>query len=282
MVRRAPAVERAVAVLNRLAQEPQQRWSLSDLARELDLSKATAHAVMTSLVETGYVARDDEDKTYSLGPALIAVGNAAQSAFPGARVAQGQMDQLAARFDLEVIASTAIGEEIVILARSGNPRPLGIDVRPGQRLPLVPPLGTVFVAWADEHEIEGWLAKLGPDATETDREAARDALRIVRERRFSVALGGERQQRIVRELTAERRGDTGDEYALTELADAPSYRISQIGAPIFGPDGAVVLGLFLIGFRGEIDAEEVPTYAEALLEAAAEVTATLGGRVPVA
>lgn len=281
MARRAPAVERAVAVLNRLAQDPRQRWSLSDLARELDLSKATAHAVMTSLVATGYVARDDEDKTYSLGPALIAVGNAAQAAFPGARVAQGQMDELAERYDLEVIASTAIGDEIVILARSGNPRPLGIDVRPGQRLPLVPPLGTVFVAWADDREIETWLAKLGPGATEQDRAAAREALRIVRERRYSAALGGERQQRIVREVTAEGHGGAGDEYALTELAEAPSYRISQIGAPVFGPDGSVVLGLFLIGFRGEIAAHEVPTYAAALLEAADAVTATLRGRVPV-
>ena len=281
MARRAPAVERAVAVLNHLAQDPQQRWSLSDLARDLDLSKATAHAVLTSLLETGYLVRDDDDKSYSLGPALIAVGNAAQAAFPGARVAQRQMDDLARRFDLEVIASTAIGGEIVILARSGNPRPLGIDVRPGQRLPLVPPLGTVFVAWADDDEIDRWLAELGPDATEDDRAAAREALQVVRDRRYSVALGGERQQRIVAEVTSRRRGEGGDEYALTELAEAPSYRISQIGAPVFGPDGSVVLGLFLIGFRGEIPADEVPTYAQALMEAAAEVTTALRGRVPV-
>jgi len=280
VARRAPSVERAVAVLNHLAQDPQRRWSLSDLARDLDLSKATAHAVLTSLVQTGYLVRD-EDKSYSLGPALIAVGDAAQAAFPGARVAQRQMDELAARFDLEVVASTAIGDEIVILARSGNPRPLGIDVRPGQRLPLVPPLGTVFVAWAAADRIDRWLSELGPDATAADRDAAREALGIVRDRRYAVALGGERQQRIVEQVTSRRQGGGGDDYGLSELAETQSYRISQIGAPVFGPDGAVVLGLFLIGFRGEIAAAEVPAYAQALLEAADEVTAALRGRVPV-
>lgn len=49
---------------------------------------------------------------------------------------------------------------------------------------------------------------------------------------------------------------------------------------MLGPGGSVVLGLFLIGFRGQIAAEEVPQYAERLLDAAAAVTAALDGRQP--
>ena len=76
-----------------------------------------------------------------------------------------------------------------------------------------------------------------------------------------------------------RRG--GDEYALVELSGTTRYRISQIGAPVFGPRGEVALGLFLIGFRGQISAEEVPRFAERLVEVAEDLTAALRGRQPL-
>ena len=148
MAGRSPAVDRAVAVLNHLAAAPRQRFTLSELARDLDLNKATAHALLATLVDVGYLVRHDDDKSYALGPALIALGNAALASSPAATLAQEPMDRLAQELDLSVVASAAIGGEIVILASAGTPRPLGINVQPGLRMPLVPPLGTVFVAWS--------------------------------------------------------------------------------------------------------------------------------------
>jgi hypothetical protein len=43
-----------------------------------------------------------------------------------------------------------------------------------------------------------------------------------------------------------------------------------------------VIALFLIGFRGEIPASEVPRYAERLKAAADEVTTAIGGVLPTA
>ena len=287
MARRSPAVDRAVAVLNRLAAAPRQRFTLSELARDLDLNKATAHALLATLVDVGYLVRHDDDKTYALGPALIALGNAALESYPAATLAQDPMDRLSRELDLEVVASTAIGGEIVILASAGTPRPLGINVQPGLRLPLVPPLGTVFVAWSGHREIDRWLNRLGPDASDSDLDRYRRALEVVRQRGYSVGLGGDEQQRMVESMTA--RGPArprppaapGEEYALVELADDAPYVLNHIGAPVFGPDGRVALALFLIGFRGQIDADEVPRYAERLVEEATEVTAGLRGVIPV-
>ena len=282
MARPAPAIDRCVAVLNHMAANPSERYSLSELARDLDLNKATAHAMLTTLSDAGYLTRDSEAKTYGLGPALIAVGNAALASTPAARLAEPAMGALSDEFDLECIASTAIGEEIVILARAGNARPLGINVQPGQRLPLAPPLGTVFVAWSGTEAIERWLSHLGPGQGEADRDRYRQALQAVRERGYSVALGGEGQQRLVQTLReAGHEGRGGDEYALVELSGSTRYRISQIGAPVFGPRGEVALGLFLIGFRGQIAAEEVPRFAERLVEVAEDLTAALRGRHPL-
>lgn len=285
MARRSPAIDRTVAVLNHLAAHPRERFTLSELARALDLNKATAHAMLTTLTDAGYLVRDPEQLTYALGPALIAVGNAALETYPAATLAQAPMEELASEFDLAVLASTAIGDEIVILESAGSAQPLGINVQPGLRLPLVPPLGTVFVAWSPRADIDRWLGRLGPDATEADLDRYRRALDTVRARGYSVGLGGDEQQRLVESLQADGRSrppsTPGEEYALVELAESSAYRINHIGAPVFGPDARVVLALFLIGFRGSIPASDVPRYADRLVDAANRVTAELRGRVPI-
>lgn len=284
MARPAPAVDRTVAVLNHLATHPTRQFTLSELARELDLNKATAHGMLATLADAGYVTRDPDAKTYGLGAALIALGNAALASTPAARLAQPHMAALSREFDLECVASAAIADEIVILARAGTPRPLGINVEPGQRLPLAPPLGTVFVAWSDADAIDRWLSHVGPEHGKADLDRYRQALATVRERGYSVALGGEGQQRLVQALQDaghEPRGSRGgEEYALVELAGTERYRINHIGAPVFGPRGEVALALFLIGFRGQIAAEEVPRYADRLMAAADAVTVALRGNPP--
>ena len=284
MARPAPAVDRTVAVLNHLAAHPTRQFTLSELARELDLNKATAHGMLATLADAGYVTRDPAAKTYGLGSALIALGNAALASIPAARLAQPHMATLSREFDLECVASAAIGDEIVILSRAGTPRPLGINVEPGQRLPLAPPLGTVFVAWSDAEAIDRWLSHVGPDQSKADSQRYRQALATVRERGYSVALGGEGQQRLVQALQDAGHQPEGargsEEYALVELAGDSRYRINHIGAPVFGPRGEVALALFLIGFRGQIAAEEVPRYADRLMEAADAVTVALRGNPP--
>src|ERR1051326_113813 len=140
MARRAPAVELAVAVLNYLAAHPGERFTLSEIARDLTLNKATLHAILGALTESGYLVRDPEAKIYGLGPALVALGNSAVGSFPAVDTAMPEMQALTDDLGFDCVASAAIQNEIVILARSGMPRPFGINVQPGQRLPLPPPL----------------------------------------------------------------------------------------------------------------------------------------------
>ena len=283
MARAAPAIDRCVAVLNHMAARPTRQFTLSELARDLDLNKATAHGMLNTLADAGYLIREPESKTYALGPALIALGNAALSSTPAARLAEPHMTALSEEFDLECVASAALADEIVILARAGTPRPLGINIEPGQRIPLAPPLGTVFVAWSGAEAIDRWLSHVGPHQSAADLDRYRDALATVRERGYSVALGGEGQQRLVQALQEAGHGPSrgGEEYALVELAGSTRYRINHIGAPVFDGRGQVALALFLIGFRGQIAAEEVPRYADRLLSAADAVTAALRGRTPL-
>src|SRR6202008_2133818 len=102
----APAVDRTVALLNFLAAHTDQEWSLSELARRLHLNKATAHAMLTPLTDPGYVLRHPVEKTFTLGPAVIAVGNApAVRQFEIVDFARGEMQGLADDLSARCIAS---------------------------------------------------------------------------------------------------------------------------------------------------------------------------------
>ncbi|HEX9237086.1 MAG TPA: helix-turn-helix domain-containing protein, partial [Actinomycetota bacterium] len=109
MARRAPAVERSIAILNLLATRPERRFSLSEISRALGLNKATLHAILWSLTEAGYLVRDEGSKTYSLGPVLIALGNSALETYPAAQAAVPEMETLTADLGLDCVASAAIG-----------------------------------------------------------------------------------------------------------------------------------------------------------------------------
>ena len=292
MARRAPAVERAVAVLNYLAAHSGERFTLSEIARDLTLNKATLHAILGALTDAGYLVREADAKTYGLGPALVALGNSAVTSFPAVDTAMPEMQALTDELGFDCVASAAIHDEIVILARSGMPRPFGINVQPGQRLPLRPPLGTVFVAWSKVERIERYLARVGPTASKDARERYRRAIAAVRTRGYSVGLEGppppprgspqRRRRGAERAPTLEEsvRGVEIEEYALIELDPSASYRLNHIGAPVFGPDGEVALGLFLIGFAGGIAAEHVPEHAGRLLSACERVTKAIQGKAP--
>ena len=293
MARRAPAVERAVAVLNYLAAHPGERFTLSEIARDLTLNKATLHAILGALTEAGYLVRENEAKTYALGPALVALGNSALGSFSAVDTAMPEMQALTDELGLLCVASAAIHDEIVILSRSGTPRPFGVNVQPGQRLPLAPPLGTVFVAWSKPDRIEKWLSRVGPGASKNAKDRYRRAIAAVRARGYSVGLEGPPPPPRGNSSSRAKRGADHaptlaesvrtveiEEYALIELDPSASYRLNHIGAPVFGPDGDVALGLFLIGFAGGIAAERVPEHATRLLHACERVTKAIQGRAP--
>jgi DNA-binding IclR family transcriptional regulator len=284
MPRLAPATGRTIALLNFLASHPDEAFSLSELARRLEMNKATAHAMLVTLTEAGYLLRHPVTKSYTLGPALIAVGNAAGSRhFEVVDYARDEMRRLSDDLGVQCVASVAIGEEIVLLGRSGDPGPLGLSVQVGQRLPLVPPLGTVFLAWSGPDEIDRWLRHLGPSTSDEQLARYRAAVATVRRRGYSIGLDAVRTPgpRALRDAAVQVVEEVPhDEYILLELEHSASYRLSHIAAPVFGADGRVVLALTLMGFRHELSAEQVPEYAERLQRATLAVTRLIHGKDP--
>jgi len=286
----SPSARRVVAVVDFLASRPGECFGLSELARTLELSKATTHALCATLTEAGWLLRNPADKTYTLGPALIAAGHAA-----GARQldlvdhARPVMEELAALLSAQVVASSTVGDEMVLLATTGRPGPMWLAFTVGQRIPLAPPLGTVFLAWAPAEAVDRWLDRLGPGASEQDKARLRSALGVVRRRGYALNLEAVANLNLSRALSG--RDEAGaltvvveelahEEYLLQELEAGATYRLSQISAPVFGPDGAVALALTVVGLPEKLSGEEIPRYGDALLDAAARVTGSIRGPVP--
>jgi DNA-binding IclR family transcriptional regulator len=74
MARTIQSLERAAAVLRLLA-GGERRLGLSDIASALDLAKGTAHGLIRTLQQEGFVEQDPATGKYQLGAELLRLGN---------------------------------------------------------------------------------------------------------------------------------------------------------------------------------------------------------------
>ncbi len=208
-------------------------------------------------------------------------------------LARREMEAAAADLGVECVASAPVGQELVLLATAGQQRTGGATTRVGQRLPFVPPIGSVFVAWGGDAEIDRWLARLGPQASADDLDGYRRVLEAVRHRGYSLGLGdathGRLEETLARLSIDPRAPDLragvrrlvgelgGAGYQPAELTERGLYEVRSIVAPVFGPMGQVALALSLYGLAHPIDLVQIETYAGRLRRAAAAVSEVIGG-----
>ena len=274
MSRPAPAATRALSILDFLATRPTELFTLSEIAQHLDLNLASAHAVLNAMVDAGYLERHPSHKTYRLGPSVIAAGNAALVSHPVIEAARGEMDRLASEFDLECLAATPIGDELVMVARAGQPRWNSPLVHVGQRLPLVPPLGVMFVAWSGDDRIEQWLSRARPSEAKGYATRYRAVLESARVLGYSVGFHVDGRQVAVPPVA-------GDPAAL-DLDPSQRYPVTYIAASVFDQHGRVALVIDLDGFPGPLTLEEIRALGRRLRDTAAVITQRAHGRSPSA
>jgi DNA-binding IclR family transcriptional regulator len=206
------------------------------------------------------------------------------------------MQSLARELRTEVLATVAMGERITVLATEGRPRPQATQLRVGQRIPLMPPIGTVFVAWAGDLEIEAWEQALGPGVASTMYRHLRDALAAVRVRGFSVGLVSEAYEQLaealhhladrpkdpeIRSALAKLVADLGDTWLLgeTDIDPRRTYDVANISAPVFDSTGTVALAL-TADLLGRFKGEELRRSGDRLIGSTRLLTKRFGGREP--
>jgi DNA-binding IclR family transcriptional regulator len=291
VARPALSATRAIEVVNFLAAHPADSFTLSDLVDRLDINVASLHALLATLTDSGYLSRHPRHRTYTLGPALVAVGTAALEQHPAIEIAREEAASLSARLDLDVAITARAGDDVVFVARAGEHHPRGVPTHVGQRMPLRPPMGSVFYAWAEPVDVEAWLAQVPEAARELDRAE----LTAVAARGFSVALDSpirielgvalealaerpdvERRDRVDR-LVAELGRSTNH---LTTIDRDATYAVSSITGPVFDANGAVVLAVNFIGFGPSLTGADVLSLGAEARDAGLVVSKRTRGEPP--
>jgi DNA-binding IclR family transcriptional regulator len=287
----ALAATRAVAVLNYFTANPRRAFTLSELCSALGVSLASLSAVLKALTDAGYLVRHPRHKTYEIGLALVAAGNAASTRHPVVELARPEMQRLAQETGHECVGSAVVGDDIVILALEGRPSAQSHELWLGQRLPLLPPMGQAFLAWGLPAQVSSWLSALRPDA----REQLQGALDVVRRRGYSVhpstdeltALSDALAQLSERPADGTLRQQTAKlvsaldvaDYELLEIDRKRRYRIRLMVAPVFGTDGSVIFSITLYGDK-EYTGRDIIRVGEQLAAAGRVLTREIGGRLP--
>jgi flavin reductase (DIM6/NTAB) family NADH-FMN oxidoreductase RutF/DNA-binding IclR family transcriptional regulator len=223
----------------------------------------------------------------------------------GAREEMREQVRLAdlARLDMEKLTEdtglssrvvACLGRQSVIVAvasgKWGSTKPpLGVAV------PHIPPLGGIFRAWSECEGIEAWIDSSPKSLEEPRRAQIRHDLEVIRRNGWVLSLRDTIAADVADTLDAmvEYGQTPGLERAFSQIAsrmvshadpadlDEPlAGRVASMSAPVFGPDGDVVLSLSLVDIPGGSTLDFVLAARDRLRSAARAITERLGGTPP--
>lgn len=225
---------------------------VSKIARDLDLSKAVVHRVLTSFVDRGLLVSGSADRGYSLGPAAAALGARALRTSPLREVARPVLEEIARLTDETATLSALVGGGRVYLDQIESPRDIKMVVELGRRFPLHSgSSGRCILAFLPQEQIEDALThelSALTSQTITDPAVLGDVLEQIRREGYSQSRG-ERQE------------------------DAAS-----MAAPIFDLDGRVVGSLSVCGPAHRITETFRQTHTDLIVAASDRVSRALGWR----
>ncbi len=281
MSRRALSASRAIDVLLYLATHPHQRFTYSELSRALEINLSSIHSVLVVLLESGMLSRDPEDQTYSLGPTLVALGDAALRQNPAIDELRARMKELSGRLTREIVAYGRSGNDALCVSRTGPEQARERTVHVGQRIPLAAPFFSLFFAWASDEEIERWLARSNLPPGERRRQ--RDILGIVRQRGYSILLQQDTTLRVggILAKLADQPGsnDLRDELrsAIKEVGHGRDYQLSgarrasqavlSVNVPVFDLQEQVEFVLIVNLFEESMSEQEIDALARRVIDA---------------
>jgi len=208
-----------------------------------------------------------------------------------AETVRDRIDALASSYSVDCSVLTKVGSEAVfVLTADHSPNPERVSV--GHRVPIVAPVGSVYLLDAEQDEVDRWLAGgIGQDEATVER--LRANLATVRERGYSLSLAQESHEderlslvsdysehglpehmRRFRQLIA----DTAQLYE-PEIVDGEKYSLHSIVVPVPTPGDTPPIALRMASLPANADAELVKRWI-ADLQATAHAASDQLGHLP--
>jgi IclR family pca regulon transcriptional regulator len=255
------SLERGLAILSAFGSD-RATIGVSELSRELGLSRSTAHRYIATLSSLGYLQQDADTKRYRLGPRVLDLGFAAINAMDIRELSVPHLQKLSDATGFTVNLAILEGADVVYIERCrtshAGQRAIDLNLHVGSRLPAYcTAMGKALLAFVPDERLEELLDGVelvarGPN-TITDRKALKRELARVRE--SDVAVNNE------------------------ELA----YGLRSIASPIRSRTGEVVAALNLAVHRSMVSIDDlIDRYGPPVRRTAAAISADIGHRAPPA
>ncbi|WP_125775431.1 IclR family transcriptional regulator [Antribacter gilvus] len=217
------SLERGLAVIRAFGAE-RPSLTLSEVARETGLSRASARRFLHTLVDLGYVSSDG--RAFALRPRVLDLGYAYLSSLTLPEVAQPHLERLAEVVTESSSVAVLDGTEIVYVARVATHRIMSASIRVGTRFPAsATSMGRVLLASLPAERLDAFLseAPLAPltSRTITDPAVLRAELGRVREQGW--ALVDQELEEGLRSVAAPLRDTSGRVVAAVNVS-APVRR----------------------------------------------------------
>ncbi|MBF8171019.1 IclR family transcriptional regulator [Streptomyces olivaceus] len=220
--REVTSVANAMRLIEALGRQPS--GGVSDLARELGLSKPAVDRLLSTLMSSGYVERDTDSPRYRLTMKLVAIANSVKDRTGLIEVARPRLAELAEAFHETVNLGTLHQGSIVYALTVPSQRLFRIEPVPGSEVPAyATALGKAVLAHSPDDVRDRYLSEFRP----------------IPFTRFTTASAADLRQRLER---ARRDGYALDDGELVE-------EVCCAAAPVLDTDGHAVAAVSVTTIR---------------------------------
>ena len=241
---------KGLQVLEALARSPRPR-GVSDLAKELELTRSNMHRTLRTLVESGLVRQDEEGGNYACTLKLFELGSAIPARADVADLADPVMLALSEQTRETVHLSALDGGDVIYLHKIDSTHPVRAYTTIGGRAPAYcVATGKALLAWQPDSYLDRYQDALQgfTPLTLTDLGRLRDELAEVRRQGFAL-----------------NRGEWRDS-------------VCGIAAPVFGVGGRAVAAIGLSGPASRLTVGRLDDFAQQITAAARDLTQKMGCR----
>ena len=245
------SLTRGLALLERLS-AADHGLTLTDLAARLDLAPSTAHRLLNSMLQDGFVAFDERQGLWSVGLKAFSVGNAYLRKRNLAALAHPLMQDLVRQTGETSNLAILQPDCIVFVAQVESKEVMRMAVPLGSRGPLhATGVGKALLSALPEPQALERVAMVGMPSLTEKTLTSLDA------------------------LAAEMQKIRRNGFAVDNEEQKPGLRC--LAANIYGPDGQAVAAVSLSGPVIRVSDAKIPEFSAYVTAAARHITEAYGG-----
>lgn len=244
------STEKVMKILNFLSENTKE-IGITDIAKELEMSKSGVHKIITTLQEGGFIVQNLSTRKYGLGPALLRLGSVYTEQKKIYDIAYPIMKEISNITNETVALSLKEGNSGVVAYRLESDKVIKLHQKMGTKYPInAGATGKLLGAYQKKEVIEKILKKEG--LKEYTHNTIMDSEKLFQE--------------------YEKIREKG--YAISDSEkDVGNFAIS---APIYDNEGEVWSCLTLVGLKKDFPEEKINDWIQLLVNGALEISYRLG------